>query len=151
MSKSFTRGKTQTFDVLFVESSPDDAEPFIEAFETTEYTESVHVVTDGDAALEFLQQRGDYADAPRPHLILLDLDVPGPNGTDILAELDDYDELQRVPVIAVKASDAPDDVLRSYDRNANAFVRKPETTAGFEELAEVIERFWLREAKLPPR
>ncbi|WP_415378901.1 response regulator [Halosimplex sp. TS25] len=151
MSNRFTGGGTPTADVLLVESAPEDAAPFIEAFESTAYTESVHVVTDGAAALDFLHRRGDYTDAPRPQLVLLDLHVHGPSGTEVLGELTDHDELRRVPVVAVKASDAADDVLQSYDLNANAYVVKPETSAEFEALAESIERFWLAEAKLPPR
>lgn len=151
MSKPFTRGKTSTFDILLVESAPDDAGPFIEAFESTEYTESVHVVTDGATALEFLHQRGDYDGAPRPDLILLDLHVSEPDGTVVLDELAGHDELAPVPVIAVKASEAPEEVFDTYARNANAFVEKPETADGFTTLAEAIEQFWLREAKLPPK
>ncbi|WP_459193484.1 response regulator [Halosimplex sp. J119] len=151
MSNPFTRGRTPTFDILLVESAPDDAEAFIEAFETTEYTESVHVVTDGGTALDFLHDRGDYEDAPRPDLILLDLHVSEPDGAVILDELAGHDELAPVPVVAVKASDAPEEVFDTYDRNANAFVEKPATADGFANLAEAIERFWLREAKLPPK
>lgn len=151
MTRKSIRGKTRTYDILLIESEPDDVAPFIDAFESTEYTESVHVVADGTKALDFLNQRGEYSDAPRPDLIILDTHISGSSGTEILAELDGHAELKPVPVVVVTASEAEDDIVQSYTLNANALVTKPDTPDEFEELAEAIEQFWLRVAKLPPK
>ena len=144
------RGNRGPFDVLLVESDPDAASPLIDSFKRTDATETVHVVTDGDEALDFLYQRGDYADVPRPDIVLLDLQVPGTNGEEILSELHEQPELRRIPVLVLTGSDAGEAVARSYELNANAHLQKPSTAAELASLASAIEEFWLRLAHLPP-
>lgn len=151
MTENTSSRRQRAFDILLIESEPDDITPFVEAFETTETTESVYVVADGESALDFLHQRHGYRDAPRPDLILLDLHISGPDGQEILAELNERSELRRIPVIVVTESDSAEHVAQSYDLNANAFVHKPGRSTEFEELAEAIERFWLRAVHLPPK
>jgi len=145
------RGTGRTFDVLLVEGDPDAVTPFAESFRSVDATETVHVVTDGQAALDYVHGRGDYETAPRPDLILLDLDVPGTDGEQLLAELDEQPELRSVPVLVFTSSDAAEDVARSYELNANAYLRKPTSSEELEQLARSIEDFWLRMARLPPK
>ncbi|MDN4015201.1 response regulator, partial [Chryseobacterium gambrini] len=94
-----------------------------------ETTESVHVVDDGASALDFLHQRGEYADAPRPDLILLDLHLSDPDGVAVLTELDDRPELRQIPVLVVTASAVAEDVVQAYELHANAYVQKPSDPA----------------------
>lgn len=151
VTKSYSRRNDRRYDVLLVEPEPDDAKPFIDSFRGTDATEDVHVVSDGDEALEYLHKRGEYADAPRPDLILLDLHVTGTSGEEILTELDDQEELRPIPVIVFTSSDAAEDVARSYELSANAYLEKPTTTEDFARLANAIEKFWLDLAHLPPK
>ncbi|WP_225334036.1 response regulator [Halomicrobium urmianum] len=151
MTGNHSHGDGRAFDVLLVESDPDAVSPFIDSFRAAEATEEVHVVTDGAEALDYVHGHGDYASVPRPDLIILDPDVPGADGGQFLAELDDCAELRSVPVLVFTASDAAEDVARSYGLNANAYLRKPTSSEAFDELAQVIEDFWLRMARLPPK
>lgn len=144
-------GRSRSYDVLLVESDPDDIAPFIDSFEATDRTNEVHVVSNGDSALDFLHRRGDYAHVPRPDLVLLDLQLPGTNGVEILRELAEHPPLRLLPVIVLTDSEAAEDIARSYKLNANAYVQKPTTPDGFDELAQAIEEFWLNVARLPPK
>lgn len=151
MTGGFSRGNERSFDVLLVEENPDEVAPFIESFESTDTTEEVHVVSDGDEALDFLHRHEPYEGAPRPDLIILDLHVSGTSGEDVLVELNDRSELRRIPVLVLTASDEATDVARSYELNANAYLQKPTTSDEFVSLARTIEEFWLRLASLPPK
>ncbi|WP_226012866.1 response regulator [Halomicrobium salinisoli] len=151
MTGTHSGGTGRAFDVLLVERDPGAVAPFIDSFRATEATEEVHVVTDGAAALDYVHGRGEYEAAPRPDLIVLDPDVPGADGERLLAELDDRSGLRSVPVLVFTSSDAAEDVARSYELNANAYLRKPTGAEEFEELARAIEDFWLRMARLPPK
>lgn len=139
------------FDILLVEPDPDAVSPFIESFEATDATEAVHVVSDGDGALDFLDRDGEYADAPRPDLVLLDLELRGTSGERILKELNDQPELRPIPVIVFTTSEAAADIARSYELRANAYVTKPDNREDFVSLARTIEDFWLERAHLPPK
>lgn len=151
MTPNSSGEQQQSFDILLVESNPDDISPFIDSFTATGVTNEVHVVSDGNQALDFVHQRGDYTDVPRPDLILLDLHLPGRSGDEILAELNKQSELQRIPVIVLTTSDSAEDIARMYELNANAYVQKPTTPSKFAELAQAIEDFWLKTAHLPPK
>lgn len=142
---------TRLFDILLVESNPDDVSPFIESFEATDRTNEVHIVSDGDEALDFIHQCGDWVDTSRPDLILLDLHIGGTSGDEILTELAEQPELRRIPVIVFTESDTGEDIARSYKLNANAYVQKPATSEKFTELAQAIEDFWFNIARLPPK
>lgn len=150
MTKHSSRGSDGLFDILLVESEPDDVSPFIDSFKAADATEDVHVVSDGDKALDFIHQRGDYAQAPQPNIIILDLHVKGTDGEELLTELKGHSELQPIPVLVFTTSDAEEDIARSYELNANAYLQKPATAEEFSSLAQSIEDFWFTQAHLPP-
>ena len=137
--------------VLLVEDDPGDALMIREAFEQQEITHALHHVADGVEALEFLRRSGAYADAPRPDIILLDLNLPRKDGREVLAEVKSDAELRTIPVVVLTTSEADEDVLRSYDLHANAYVTKP---VDFERFMEVVRRtddFFANVARLPRR
>jgi CheY-like chemotaxis protein len=141
---------TEPFDILLVEDNPGDVRLTREAFEAIEVETSLHVVSDGVQALEFLHQRGEYADATQPDIVLLDLNLPRKNGDAVLAELRSDPELPRVPVVVLTGSEAEEDIVRSYELEANAYLTKPVEPEMFSETIEAFEAFWLSEASLPP-
>lgn len=151
MDRRSLGGRGRSFDLLLVESQPEGIEPFIDSFRATERTNEVYVVSDGVEALDFVHQRGGYADAPRPDLVLLDLHVPREDGEKVLTELKARPELRRIPVLVFTSSEATEDVAKSYELQANAYLRRPDSGAEFEELAQVIEDFWLKLAQIPPK
>jgi CheY-like chemotaxis protein len=151
VTRNYSSWRQRKYDVLLIEPDPDDVGPFIESFEGTDATEAVHVVSDGDEALDYLHGRDAYESAPRPDLILLDLDLSGTSGEAILEELSDADELGTIPVLVLTHSDTGEDVARSYELNANAYLDKPDTDEEFGALASAIEEFWLKLAHLPPK
>lgn len=151
MSNRSSEGQRRAYDLLLIESQPDEITPFIRSFEKTDRTNEVHVVSDGEEALDFVHQRDDYADVPQPDLILLDLHVPGLSGEEILTELDAREELSRIPVLVFTSSDAEEDIAKSYELNANAYLKKPEAASDFERLAQSIEDFWLVQVQMPPK
>jgi CheY-like chemotaxis protein len=120
-----------------------------EAFEHYRIRNELHVVTDGDQALKFLRRHGEYADAPRPGLILLDLNLPRRNGLDVLAELKADPELLVIPVVVLTTSQAQEDILRSYSLHANAFITKPVDFDNFIGVVRQIDDFFLTLVKLP--
>jgi CheY-like chemotaxis protein len=107
-------------EVLLVEDDPGDVVLIREAFEHNKVYNALHVVSDGVQALEFLRREGDYADAPRPDLMLLDLNLPRKDGRQVLAEVKEDAELRTIPVVVLTTSDAEEDIARSYDLHANA-------------------------------
>lgn len=121
-----------------------------ELLDDAEAPTEVHVVFGADEALEFVGQRGEYADAPVPDLVLLDPQLPRESGYELLSELKTDPALQPVPVIVVTRSDGEEDVVESYRRHANAYLRKPDDTDRFDELVRSLERFWLGAVQLPP-
>ena len=136
-------------DVLLVEDNPGDVRLTEEAFAEGELDTEIHVVTDGIEALDFLYRRGDYEDAPRPQIVLLDLNLPRKNGDEVLAELKDDPDLSHIPVIVLTSSEAETDVVRSYELNANAYLTKPVDPETFIEEIRTLERFWLSIVRLP--
>lgn len=136
-------------DILMVEDNPGDVRLTREAFDQATIDFAIHVVTDGDAALDFLFQRGAHTDAPRPELVLLDLNLPRLNGQEVLKSIRDDPELTRIPVIVLTSSDDEDDVVRSYQLQANAYLKKPVDPAKFDELVRFLEEFWFGIAQLP--
>lgn len=149
MTKRYPIGRDARFTVLLVESKPDEVSPFVDAFKATDATEEVHVVTDGEETLDFIHQRDDYTQAPRPDIILLDLHISGVNGEEILMELKRHPELKQIPVLVITSSDAAEDIARAYQLNANAYLQKPDTAEEFADLAQAIEDFWFTTAHLP--
>ncbi len=135
--------------ILLVEDSPADAAMTVHALREGPIANQVHVVRDGEAAMAFLHRRGTYAAAPRPDLILLDLNLPRKDGREVLAEVKADDDLAVIPVIILSTSSAETDVLRAYQLHANSFVCKPVGFDDFLRAIRGIENFWLTLVQLP--
>jgi CheY-like chemotaxis protein len=144
-------GCPMAIEILLVEDSPSDADLTIEALGEARVVNHLHVVEDGVEAMAFLRRTGQYQDAPRPDLILLDLNLPRKDGREVLAEIKADPELATIPVVVLTTSAADEDILRSYQLHANCYVTKP---VGFEEFLQIvksIQSFWLAAVKYPPR
>ncbi len=136
-------------EILLVEDSPSDANLTIREFSKAKIANNLHWVEDGEAAMDYLHCRGEYADALRPDLILLDLNLPGMDGREVLAEVKADDILKRIPVVVLTTSTDEEDVLRSYNLNANCYVTKPIDIHQFIHVVHLINEFWLAAVKLP--
>lgn len=136
--------------ILLVEDNPGDVRLTREAFAESGINIELHDVPDGESALEFLHQRGRYVDAPRPHLVLLDLNLPRVDGLTVLDRIRSDSDLARLPVVVLTSSAAEDDVVRSYESHTNAYLTKPTDPAEFVDLVRTFESFWLTKVKLPP-
>ena len=140
--------QARVVDVLLVEDDPGDVLMTREAFEHHKIRNQLHVVNDGEQALQFLRRTGGYADAPRPGLILLDLNLPRLDGLEVLAELKADPVLKVIPVVILTTSQAQQDVLRSYALHANAYVSKPVDFETFIEAIRQIDNFFVTVVKL---
>lgn len=136
-------------NVLLVEDDPGDVLITREAFAENKVRNNLSVVNDGVKALQFLRREADYATAPRPDLILLDLNLPRMDGHEVLANIKSDADLQRIPVVVLTTSDAEEDVLRSYDLHANAYVTKPVDFERFLGVVRQIDDFFVSVVKLP--
>ncbi len=112
---------------------------------------NLHVVNDGVEALAFLRQEGEYGDAPRPDLLLLDLNMPRKGGQEVLEEMKGDESLRRIPVVVLTSSEAEEDIIESYDLHANAYLTKPVDFDGFVDIVSSIEDFFLTVVKRPPK
>jgi len=140
----------QVVDVLLVEDDEGDVLMTREAFEYYKIRNTLHVVRDGEKALQFVRREGEYADAPRPGLILMDLNLPRRDGLEVLAELKDDPDLRVIPVVILTTSQAEEDILRSYALHANAYVSKPVDFERFIDVIRQIDRFFITVVRLPP-
>ena len=140
---------SKVIDVLMVEDDDGDILMTREAFEYYKVQNRLHVVTDGEQALQFLRRQGPYADAPRPGLILLDVNLPRVSGLEVLAELKNDPDLLVIPVVMLTTSRAEEDIIRSYSLHANAFVTKPVDFEHFMEAIRQIDNFFLTLVCLP--
>jgi CheY-like chemotaxis protein len=136
-------------DILLVEDDPGDVLMTQEAFEHHKIRNSLHVVSDGVEALQFLRGEAPYENTPRPGLILLDLNLPKKDGREVLAEIKAEPRLRTIPVVVLTTSEAEEDVLRSYDLHANAYVTKPVDFERFVEVVRQIDEFFVSVVKLP--
>jgi CheY-like chemotaxis protein len=136
-------------DVLLVEDDAGDVVLIEEAFEYNKVRNRLNVVSDGVEAIEFLRREGPHADAPRPGLVLLDLNLPRKDGREVLAEIKDDPSLRTIPVVVLTTSKAEEDVLRSYDLHANAYVTKPVDFDRFIEVVRQIDEFFVSVVRLP--
>lgn len=141
----------RTFEILLVEDNPGDSRLVIEAFRDSETLNNLHTVDDGEEAMSFLLQEGKYADAPRPDLILLDLNLPKKDGREVLAEIKGDSELRRIPVVIMTMSSAEEDILNTYNLHVNSYITKPVDLDNFMNMFKSVEEFWLRVVKLPSR
>jgi two-component system, chemotaxis family, response regulator Rcp1 len=137
-------------EILLVEDNPADVRLTIEALKEAKVANRLSVVKDGVGAMEFLQQKGSYADAPRPDLILLDLNLPRKDGREVLAEIKADPSHKRIPVVVLTTSHAEEDILKAYDLHANCYITKPVDFEQFMKVVQSIENFWLAVVKLPP-
>jgi len=139
----------EVVDVLLVEDDPGDILMTREAFQHHKIQNKLHVVTDGEQALQFLHRTGEYTSAPRPGLILLDLNLPRRSGHEVLAELKEDPQLRVLPVVILTTSQAEEDILRSYSLHANAYVSKPVDFERFMDVIRQIDNFFVTVVKLP--
>lgn len=137
-------------EILLVEDSTGDADLAREALEGSKFHNELHVVDDGEKAMAFLRRQGPYGDAPRPGLILLDLNLPRKDGRQVLAEIKADEELRRIPVVILTTSRAEEDINKSYDLHANCYITKPIELNQFLSVVRSIEDFWLSIVVLPP-
>jgi chemotaxis family two-component system response regulator Rcp1 len=137
-------------EVLLVEDSPGDVRLTQEAFRTANTAVHLHVTSDGVEAMAFLKRQGTHTDAPRPDLILLDLNLPKMDGREVLAHIKQDENLKTIPTIILTTSDDEVDIVKSYKLQANCYLNKPVQLDAFETVVKSINDFWLTKAKLPP-
>ncbi|WP_410588027.1 response regulator [Amycolatopsis sp. lyj-23] len=138
-------------DILLVEDDPGDVLMTREAFAHHKIRNPLHVAEDGVEALRFLKREGPFGAAPRPGLILLDLNLPRKDGRELLGEIKQDPGLATIPVVVLTTSEAEEDILRSYELHANAYVTKPVDFEKFVEVVRKIDDFWVTVVKLPHR
>ena len=137
-------------EILLVENNPGDVRLTKEALKEATFVNNLHVVGDGVEALSFLHKIDKHADAIRPDLILLDLNMPRKDGREVLAEIKTDPELKNIPVVILTTSNTDEDVLRSYDLHANCYITKPVDVDQFMAVVQAIEAFWMKTVELPP-
>jgi chemotaxis family two-component system response regulator Rcp1 len=144
-------GNGMPIHVLLVEDSPGDVRLTQEAFRDANATIRLHVACDGVEAMAFLRHQGAHVDAPRPDLILLDLNLPKMDGREALAHIKEENNLKMIPTVILTTSDSEVDIVKSYQLQANCYLTKPVKLDVFENLVKSINDFWLTKAKLPPQ
>jgi two-component system, chemotaxis family, response regulator Rcp1 len=145
-----TKSFPKHIEILLIEDSPADILLTREAFEESRIFNTIHVVEDGVQAMDFLNKQCDYASAPRPDLILLDLNLPRKNGREVLAEIKADPDLRKIPIVVLTTSNAEEDILKAYDLNANCYVVKPVGFDNFMRAVQSIRHFWFSVVTLPP-
>jgi len=146
-----TAPNSRLVEILLVEDNPGDVRLTVEALREAKVSNNMTVAKDGEQAVEILRQAGEYAETPRPDVILLDLNLPRKDGREVLAEIKVDPELRRIPVVVLTTSAAEEDILRAYNLNANCYITKPVDLEQFINVVKSIEGFWLELVKLPPR
>ena len=139
----------KTVDILLVEDNPGDAELARAALAEAKVKNNIYWVEDGEEAIAFLRKEGKHVNAPRPDVILLDLNLPKKDGREVLAEVKASDDWKRIPVVVLTASAAESDILKSYNLHANCYITKPIDLEKFTKVVKAIEDFWFRIVKLP--
>lgn len=130
-------------NILLVEPNPGDTRLFTESFKDAKLKNSLYTVSDADAALDFINQRGEHADDPRPDLILLEPKLPGDRGTDVLSELDNEPALRDIPVVVLTSSEVGEGIVKSKGVDADHYVQKPVEPDDFIEFVQEIEDLWI--------
>jgi len=138
-------------EILLVEDSEGDVGLIEEVFEDAKIRNNLHVVEDGEEAILFLRDEGQFSGSPRPDIILLDLNLPKKDGREVLEEIKGDNDLKNIPVVVLTTSKAEEDILRSYNLHANAYITKPVDFDQFIKVIKSIEDFWLEVVKLPPK
>ena len=142
--------QSRTAELLLVEDNPGDVRLTIEALKEGRVINNLTVVKDGEEAIAALRRQGKYANAPRPDLILLDLNLPRKGGLEVLEEIKQDRDLKQIPVVVLTTSRAEQDVLRTYDLHANCYIVKPVDLNQFMNVVQSIKSFWLALVTLPP-
>jgi CheY-like chemotaxis protein len=142
-------GDSMPLEVLLVEDSPGDVRLTQEAFRAANLSVRLHVANDGVEAMAFLRREGVHADAPRPDLTLLDLNMPRMDGREVLAHIKNDEKLKTIPIAILTTSESEADIARSYRLHANCYLCKPVQLTAFENLVKSINDFWLTKAELP--
>ena len=137
-------------EILLVEDNPGDVDLAREALATGKVRNTLHHVSDGEQAMDFLRRKGKYAGMTRPDLVLLDLNMPKKDGREVLAEVKADEELKRIPVVILTTSRAEEDILKTYNLHANCYITKPIDLHQFIKVVQAIEDFWFTVVKLPP-
>jgi CheY-like chemotaxis protein len=138
-------------EILLVEDNAGDVRLAREGLRECKLLNNLHVADDGVKALAFLRRQGEHAKAPRPDLIMLDLNLPRKDGREVLKEIKEDDDLKRIPVVILTTSKAEEDIVKSYSLHANCYVTKPLAIEQFITVVKAIESFWFTIVKLPPR
>ena len=137
-------------NILVVEDNAGDARLIVEALKNSKIKLELHLVTDGQEAMDFLNKKEKYSGKPTPDLILLDLNLPRKDGREVLADIKSNDELKRIPVVIMTTSQAEEDILKTYNLHANCYITKPIDLNQFIKVVKSIEDFWFTIVKLPP-
>ena len=137
--------------ILLVEDNPGDVRLTVEALRDAKVANELHVVGNGEEAIDFLRQQGKHVDAPRPDIVLLDLNLPRLDGRDVLSDIKSDPSLATIPIIVLTSSTAEADIQRSYELHANCFISKPVDFSEFLSAVRSLEGFWLKIVRLPPR
>jgi CheY-like chemotaxis protein len=143
--------RNRPFEILLVEDSPSDTDLTIEALQAGDIPSNLSHVEDGVEAMEFLCRKNSYAEAPRPDLILLDLNLPRKDGREVLAELKSDPDLRTIPVVVLTTSNDDRDISQAYQLQANCYIAKPVDFGQFVNVLRAIEHFWLEIAALPKK
>ncbi len=138
-------------DILLVEDNPGDIRLTVEALKEGKITNNLLIAKDGQEALDILYRNGKYTDAPRPDIILLDLNLPKKDGREVLEQIKKDQDLMSIPIVVLTMSKAEEDILNTYQLHANCYITKPIDMAQFLSIMKLTESFWLTIVKLPPR
>ena len=136
-------------EILLVEDNPGDVDLARESLKSSKLRNTLHVVNDGEKAMQFLRKEPPYSSVPRPDIILLDLNLPRKDGREVLDEIKQDENLKRIPVVILTSSQADEDVLKSYNLHANCYICKPLDFTQFTKVVQSIQDFWLTIVKLP--
>ena len=143
--------ETRPVDILLVEDNPGDVRLTKEALKDAKVLNEIYVARDGVEAMQFVHREGSFANAPMPDLILLDLNLPRKDGREVLAEIKKDPKLRHIPVVVLTTSKADEDIIKTYNLHANAYITKPVDLNRFVEIMHALEEFWFTIVKLPPK
>ncbi|MGE5406511.1 MAG: response regulator [Methanosarcina sp.] len=142
---------SESIDILVVEDNPGDARLIREILNENSLYSSLNIVNDGVEAMAFLNNEGKFSAAPKPDLIILDLNLPRKDGREVLAEVKAHEELKHIPIVIMTISQAEEDILKTYKLHANCYITKPIDLTEFIKVIKSIEDFWFSVVKLPPK
>jgi CheY-like chemotaxis protein len=146
-----SQAQGRPIEILLVEDNPADVRLTLETMKEVKVANRINVVTDGEQATAFLQRTGEYSTAPKPDLVILDLNLPRKDGREVLADIKGDPNLRRIPVVILTTSTRDEDIFTAYDLAANCYINKPVDLDEFNKIVQSIENFWLTIVKLPDR